>query len=697
MKRADLTWFRLGFPSDLTADATLAALVSLSGASHGTRLIFNLNATNRGITHRLAVTAEAADTLSAALRAAVPSLRLDRIDAPERSRSHRLIWQLVPARAAIRSDELHSIAAGLLSSLFPLGEGEQVQLSWFVRPQPHPPLDTSPEAKREGHFRALARKLASPGVNAYGELSVQASTHSRADQLRRRLATSLWSLRTSHGRLKADSAWWGRLLYLLGLRGRYFSVDELAAVIGWPVDGPDLPGLELGAAKRLVPSSVLPQSGRVLGTADFAGFNRPVAITAAASTRGLYLLGPTGTGKTSLIKNLVASDLKAGQGLAVVETNGDLISDLLDLIPPKRRQDVVLLDPTDRQYALGFNPFASSADPSLVADQLGELFQRLWQDFWGPRTGQLTHMGLLTLARRQGSTLLDLPRLFLDLPFRERVLSDLDDPVGLEPDWRWFNGLSTREQSQVVAPLLNKVRQFTARDSIRPVIGQPQPAVSMSSIMAERKVLLVHLPKGLIGSETATLLGCLILTALWQATAERTGLPPSRRHPFSLYVDEVQDFASAPIPWEEMFAQGRKYGLSLSVAHQNLEQLPRELREVILANARSKAVFALSPADAKKLEPQFAPALTAADLQALDAYSVAAIVALKDGSAARPVTLRTPAPPKPLGNAEAVRRASRQHYARKRGEVESALRAQVKSAGRSSAPVGRKRRQGSRS
>jgi hypothetical protein len=507
------------------------------------------------------------------------------------------------------------------------------------------------------------------------------------------MATALWSLRTAHGRLTADPLWWGRILHLIGLRGRYYSVAELAAVIGWPVDAPDLPGLNLGASKRLVPSPALPTAGRVLGVSDFAGLNRPVAISEAASTRGLYVLGPTGTGKTSLIKNLVRSDLHAGRGLAVVETNGDLISDLLDLIPPERARAVVLLVPTDRKYAVGFNPFASSTDPSLVADQLGELFQRLWQDFWGPRTGQLTHMGLLTLARREGSTLLDLPRLFLDMSFRERVLADLNDPVGLEPDWRWFSALSTREQSTVVAPLLNKVRAFTARAAIRGIIGQPSPATSMKSILAEGKVLLVHLPKGLIGSETATLLGCLVLTALWQAAAERTALPPNRRRQFGLYVDEVQDFAHAPIPWEEMFAQGRKYGLALTVAHQNLEQLPRELREVALANARSKAVFALSAPDARKLEPLFAPALTAADLQALDAYAIAAIVALEDGSTARPVTLNTPPPPAPNGNARAVRASSQRLYARPRADVEKALRAQASgAASQTPAPVGRKRR-----
>jgi hypothetical protein len=521
---------------------------------------------------------------------------------------------------------------------------------------------------------------------------VLASEPARVRELTQRLAAPLRSLGTPHGQLVADPLLWGQLARLVGSRGRYFSALELAAIIGWPVDSPDLPGLELGAAKRLVPSSALPSGGRVLGTSDFAGIARPVAVSAKASTRGLYVLGPTGTGKTSLLKNLIRDDLAAGRGLAVVETNGDLVRDLLDLVPPERVRDVVLLDPTDASHAVGFNPFVGSADASLVADQLGELFQRLWQAYWGPRTGQLAHMGLLTLARRQGSTLLDLPRLFLDDQFRAGVLADLDDPVGLAPDWRWFGGLPEREQATVIAPLLNKVRQFTARPAIRAIVGQATPAVSMGWLMRERKVLFVHLPKGLIGNETATLLGCLVLTSLWQAATERAALPPEQRQPFGLYVDEVQDFAASPIPWDEMFAQGRKYGLSLTVAHQNLEQLPRELREVILANARSKAVFALSAADARIMERLYAPALRAADLQALDAFVIAALVALDDGSTARPVTLRTPQPPEPTGRAQAVRQASRAHYARPRAEIEAALRRQMAGPRRPTAPVGRKPR-----
>jgi hypothetical protein len=692
MKRAELTWFRLRFPRDLTDDAAIAALAAFSGVSHRTRLAFDLSATHEGITHRLGVSPAAADVVTGSLRATVPSLRLDEVDAPERLPARRVFWQLAPSTAAIRSDELAAMSASLLSALFPLREHEAIRLTWQAQPAVRPRLLITPEHRSQGHTQALKTKLALPGLQAHGELCVSAANSARAAQLTQRIASILRSLSTPHGRLVADPYWFGLLLHLLGQRGRYLSVAELTAVIGWPIDAPHLPGLELGAAKRLVPSAALPRTGRILGTSNFAGLSRPVAITSTAATRGLYVVGPTGTGKTSLLKNLIRDDLEQGRGLAVIETNGDLITDLLDLIPPERVQDVILLDPTDPDYAVGFNPFAHATDASLVADQLGELMERLWSAYWGPRTGQLAHMGLLTLARRKGSTLLDLPRLYLDPDFRASVLADLDDPVGLGPDWRWFERLPEREQATVIAPLLNKVRQFTARSSIRAIMGQALPPLSMRNLMAQRKVLLVYLPKGLIGAETAQLLGCLVLTSLWQAATERARLPIAERSPFGLYVDEVQDFAASPIPWDEMFAQGRKYGLSVSVAHQNLDQLPKELRAVILANARSKATFALSSGDAKVMERLFAPALTAADLQALDAHTIAALVALENGSTARPVTLLTPPPPKSRGSAEQVRRSSREHYARPRAEVEASLRRQVARPQRPVAPVGRRPR-----
>jgi hypothetical protein len=693
MSRSPLTWYRLRFPRDLDGDAVLAGLSAFSGISSRTRLLFDLSASSNGITHQLAVSPRAADAVASGLRAAIPSLNLEPIPQPGRSYSHRSLWQLVPATAAIRERELSATATSLLASLYPLHGEETVRLSWRARSAVRPRLQVTPERRSQGYTQALKAKLAQPGLHVWGELLVSAANSGRAQLLAQHPAAILRSLGTPHGRLIGDPYWFGQLLHLLGQRGRYLSAAELAAVIGWPVGGPDLPGLELGAAKSLVPSRSLSRTGRVLGVSNFAGLNRPVAITPSAATRGLYILGPTGTGKTSLIKNLVRDDLVQGRGLAVVETNGDLIQDLLDLIPPERVKDVVFIDPTDKDFAVGFNPFTSSPDPSLVADQLGELFERIWSAFWGPRTAQLAHMGLLTLARRKDATLLDLSRLYLDPAFRARVTAHLDDPVGLGPDWQWFESLPAREQASVTAPLLNKARSFTARPAIRAIMGQPNPPLSMRRLLAEKKILLAHLPKGLIGAETAQLLGCLILTAIWQAAAERARLPIAQRQPFALHVDEVQDFAAAPIPWAEMFAQGRKYGLALTVAHQNLDQLSKELREVILANARSKAVFALSASDAKVMERLFVPALTAADLQALDAHTIAAITALENGGSARPVTLLTPPPPEPTGSAEQVRQLSREGYARPRAEVEAELRNRLVGSEKAAAgPVGRKRR-----
>jgi hypothetical protein len=686
-----LNHFRLRFPRDFDKDAALAALSTFSGVPFRARIVLDLDANSSGIRHRLAVSTGDTELVIANLRAAIPSLRLEAANTPRRL-GRSLLMQMAPGTGALRTDDLAATAAALLSSLFPLADGETVRMRWTLRSAPLPPLPTGRYEARDGRERVVRAKLVQPGMAAAGELFVDAPTPARRNQLLGRTVSVLWSLRTPYGRIAVDPHWLGQLGRLTMQRGRYMSAPELVAVIGWPIDGPDLPGLELGAAKRLVPSIDLPEAGRRLGTSDAPGLTRPVAISAAASTRGLYVLGPTGTGKTSLLKNLIRDDLEQGRGLVVLETNGDLIAELTDMVPANRIGDVLLLDPTDTDYAVGFNPFAGNADPSLVADQLGELFQRLWEDFWGPRTAQLTHMGLLTLARRPRSTLLDLPRLYLDPAFRAQVLAGLDDPIGLGPDWQWFESLSTREQTAVVSPLLNKARQFVARPGIRTIVGQFVPKLTMREIIEQRKVLLVNVPKGLIGNETAQLLGCLVLTAVWQAATERAALAPGDRHPFSVYADEIQDFAAAPIPWDEMFAQGRKYGLSLTAAHQNLEQLPRELREVMLANARSKAVFALSASDAKVMERLYAPALEASDLQALDPYVVAAQIALDNGATARPVTLTTPPPPQALGTAARVRAASRANYARPRADIESALRRQAAGQVERRTPVGRKRR-----
>ncbi len=253
--RPELNYYRLSFPRDLSQDAVLAALASFSGVPHATRLVFELSATSVGITHQLGISPKATEGVLGNLRAAIPSLRLDKIDAPERVYVRRLLWQLTPASAVIRTNDLGAIAASLLASLFPLSGHETINLTWTVRPHLRPALAAvTSDTQRDGRLTALKAKLALPGLAAYGVLSVQAENSARLTQLTQRTAACLWSLSTPYGRLIPDSYWWGHLLRCCGQRGRYLSTPELAAVIGWPIDAPDLPGLEIGAAKRLVPS-----------------------------------------------------------------------------------------------------------------------------------------------------------------------------------------------------------------------------------------------------------------------------------------------------------------------------------------------------------------------------------------------------------------------------------------------------------
>ena len=598
----------------------------------------------------------------------------------------------MPRNAVIRADMSGATAASLLSSLFPLREGEAYVWAGGAV-QDATSVDVASEAPRDGRVLVMRKKFALAGLNACGELVVSAPSRRRAGYLLQRVSAVLRGLSSPHGRLVADSPLWGEIAYYLGLRGRYLSVRELAGVIGWPIGDAELPGLSLGSARRLPPAADIPQQGRVIGVSDYVGLNRPVALPPAAATRHTYLLGPTGTGKTSLLTNLIVQDMAAGRGLAVVDTNGDLAKSLLDLVPPDRFEDVVYLDPADSS-PVGLNPLlvVPGMSPDLVADQLVELFHRVWQSFWGPRSAQLFHLGLATLARQPEATLVDLPRIFTDAAFRRQAVGRLNDPVGLGAGWAWFESVPERDRLTMLGPVFNKVWALTARRAVRDVLGQAAPRITLSRVLAERKILIVNLSKGILGGEASRLFGALIVTGLWQAATQRASLSVDERPAFMAYLDELQDLLAVPVPFDEMLSQGRKYGLALNLAHQNLGQLTTEVREGILANSHSKVCFRIEPSDARVMARTFGPALKEDDLQALGAYEVAAIVGLEDGGTARPVTVTTMPPPEPVDSAEWVSAISRRLYGRPSDEVEAELRARQEPPRPPAAPVGRKRR-----
>jgi len=457
-------------------------------------------------------------------------------------------------------------------------------------------------------------------------------------------------------------------LRTLGRGGYLLSIPELAALAHLPAERA-LPGLLRAGARSVSPPPGLPADGKPLGVTVRAA---PVVLAVADARYHLHLLGPTGVGKSTLIARLVLADLDAGRGAVVIDPKGDLVEEILARIPGGREQQVDVFDPLDPEPP-GLNVL-EGADHDLVVDQLVGIFRRVYERFWGPRTDDILRAGLLTLLETgTGATLADVPRLLTDAHWREQLLDELDDPVGLEPFWEWYDGLGEAMRAQTTGPVLNKLRAFLLRRPVRAIVGQQTSTIDVARCLDDGRLLLVRVPKGTLGEDTSRLLGSFVVARVWQAALARAGRPEHARADCALYVDEVHNYLNLPTPLEEMLAEARGYRLSLCLAHQHLGQLPKEMREALAANARTKLYFQLSPQDAQTLGKEVEPELAAHDLAHLPRYT-AAVRLCHAGETGPAFTLAT----EPLDDADperadAVRADSRARNGTERAEVEAAL------------------------
>jgi len=470
---------------------------------------------------------------------------------------------------------------------------------------------------------------------------------------------------------------------------RCLDAGELAAVIGFPLDGPQLPGLTLTGARELPPLPAIPRSGRVLGDA-LGRAGRPVGVSVRESARGLLITAPTGGGKSTLLENLCAADFRAGRGVIVIESKGDLIASLCDLVPRNRLGDVVVFDPSDA-CPVGFNLLAGGEEAAdLITDHVVGQFRGLYASYLGPRSEMLLRASLLVLARaREPYTICEVIPLLTEPAFRRRILAGVGDHV-LAGVWAWFEGQSEAARAEMTSPLVNKLAAFTLRPKLRAVVGQATSGLDFTSALAEGKIVLVSLSKGLIGTDAASLLGSCLVGALWNAIQARAGLPVSHRQFVSVVCDEAQDFLRLPVSLGDAVAQSRGMNVGWTVSHQNLGQLSPELKRAVLANLRSKVVMQTTADDAHAFAREFSPHLTAADLQGLGAYE--AYAAVSTGAAvAPPASIRTRPTPPPEGHGGLVRARSQQRYGCDPAQVEADLLVRLESA-RNEAPVGARRR-----
>ena len=450
-------------------------------------------------------------------------------------------------------------------------------------------------------------------------------------------------------------------------KGDLLSVPELAAVARLPAD-PSLPGLARAGARAVPPPPAIPLPGphvRPLGVSD-AGSPRPVGLAVPDARHHLRICGPTGTGKTTLIAGQILADADASRGVVFIDPKGDAVLDVIARLPGQSAPKVVLFDPGDRQPPPCLNVLqgdGSGTDTDMIVDNVTGIFRRIFAGFWGPRTDDIFRAACLTLLGSvpPGSglvTLADIPPLLGDDATRKRLTAGVRDQV-LKDFWGWYEEMSPASRAAAVGPLMNKLRAFLLRKFAHAAIAAGPSTFDMAEVLDNGGLCLARLPKGILGEETAQLVGSFIVARTWQAAARRARLPEASRADAGLYIDECQNFLNLPYPLEDMLAEARAYRLAVTMAHQNLAQLPPDLRQGISANARSQVIFSVSPEDARDLEHHTAPVLGAHDLSHLGAYQAAA--RLVAASAETPAfTFRTrPLPPPVPGRARLVRRAAR--------------------------------------
>ncbi|WP_274916657.1 helicase HerA domain-containing protein [Streptomyces sp. WZ-12] len=441
------------------------------------------------------------------------------------------------------------------------------------------------------------------------------------------------------------------------------SVPELAALAHLPSD-PDAPGLRRAGARSVLPPPQIPEPTpgngvKPLGHSD-TGARRAVGLAVADARHHLHVMGATGSGKSTLIANLVLDDVRQHRGVIVIDPKGDLITDLLARLPDTCADRLVLIDPDDPHTPPCLNVL-DGRDIDVVVDNITGIFRRIFTAFWGPRTDDLMRAACLTLLKHRDRTgqlvtLADIPRLLGEPAYRLRIIPTLNDPV-LRGFWAWYESMSEPSRAAVVGPVMNKLRAFLLRDFARRTIAAGPSTFDLTNIL-NGGILLARLPKGALGEETARLLGSFIVAGTWQAAAARARTPEHQRINATLSIDEAHNFLTLPYPLEDMLAEARGYRLSMLLAHQHLAQLPRDLREGISANARNKVFFHASPEDANTLEHHIHPALTAHDLAHLGPYQATAHL-LTNGAESTAFTLTThPLPPPVPGRATDLRTAA---------------------------------------
>ncbi len=448
------------------------------------------------------------------------------------------------------------------------------------------------------------------------------------------------------------------------------NASEIASIWHAPVQATVVPWVERSNFRELSPpagfvSKKANLGAITLGRVCFRSERRKVQLGLDARRRHLYVLGKTGMGKTTMLKNIAISDISNGRGIAIVDPHGDLAEELLNYIPKNRTNDVVLFDPSDSKNAISFNPLAvhSGLNPALVADGVLTSFQKIFgfDESQAPRMIHIFRNCLLSLVELPSACLLDVQRILTDAHYRKSVAGRVSNKVVREFWINEFGRWNSQDRTSYIASLQNKLGAFTTDFRLQQILGQPKAKLNLRRVIDDGNILIVNLSKGAVGENVSHLLGTLLLTCLQQAALSRANIPESKRNDYSIVIDEFQNFATPSIA--TFLSEARKYRTHLILSHQYSAQLPSELLAAVLGNVGSVLTFQLGVDDAELFEKQFGLPVTAHDLANLPKYHAYCRL-LQDGSPTNPFSISTMNEKRPkIGRGSIVRKVSNSRWA----------------------------------
>lgn len=415
-----------------------------------------------------------------------------------------------------------------------------------------------------------------------------------------------------------------RYLPMFNFKTMILNTEELATVLHLPNKTVETHHIRWLSAKSAPASNKIPNTGLYLGKSKYRGTERGIYMSLDDRRRHTYIIGKTGTGKSEFLKDMALQDIEAGNGVAIIDPHGDLVEDILQLMPPERAEDVIYFNPADVERPLGMNIMEAHTDEqqqfmaSAVIGLMYKLYDPHRTGIVGPRFEHAIRNGMLTIMSKPGATFIELVRILTDTEYVKEYLPFVKDPMVKRYWTDQIANTSDFHKSEVLDYIVSKFGRFVTNKTMRNIIGQSESSFDFRKAMDEKKIILCNLSKGVIGEEDAKFLGLILVPKILTAAMSRQNVDMDQRNDFFLYVDEFQNFATED--FAAILSEARKYRLNLIVANQFIGQIEEDIKNAVFGNVGTIVSFRVGVTDANFLQHEFAPTFSETDLANVEKY-----------------------------------------------------------------------------